>query len=281
MNPILVALASAAFAGAVAVAVTRAIEKWGGVVGGFLGTLPTTIIPAAIGMQATLPREESFADAMFVTPAGMILNAGFLFLWRLVPPRLPAWPLRVRLAAMTAMSLSAWLLGAVVLVSISTHLRALHVPMVYVGLGVTALLLVIGVLACLRDMPAPKGHRRVGLPVLVARGALAALAIGTTVGIAAIGGALAAGIASVFPAIFLTTMVSLWLAQGEAVPAGAVGPMMLGSSSVATYALIASQSLPAFGPVTGTLVAWALAAGSVTLPATLWLSRRRTRPSTR
>ena len=39
--------------------------------------------------------------------------------------------------------------------------------------------------------------------------------------------------------IFLTTMVSLWLSQGEAVPSGAVGPMMLGASSVAVYALLA------------------------------------------
>ena len=40
--------------------------------------------------------------------------------------------------------------------------------------------------------------------------------------------------ASVFPAIFLTTMVSIWLSQGEAVQSGA-NLMMLGSSSVALY----------------------------------------------
>ena len=43
-------LLSAVFAGLVAIAVTVAIERWGGVIGGILGTLPTTIIPAAIGM---------------------------------------------------------------------------------------------------------------------------------------------------------------------------------------------------------------------------------------
>ena len=43
-------LAAALFAGIVAVLVTVAVEKWGGIVGGILGTLPTTIVPATIGM---------------------------------------------------------------------------------------------------------------------------------------------------------------------------------------------------------------------------------------
>ena len=41
---------SAAIAGIVAILVTMAIEKWGGIIGGILGTLPTTIVPAAAGM---------------------------------------------------------------------------------------------------------------------------------------------------------------------------------------------------------------------------------------
>ena len=45
-------LLSAVFAGVVATAVTMAIEKWGGLVGGLLGTVPSTIVPAGIGMYA-------------------------------------------------------------------------------------------------------------------------------------------------------------------------------------------------------------------------------------
>jgi hypothetical protein len=281
LNPVLVALVSALFAGVVATAVTLAIEKWGGVVGGFLGTLPTTIVPAAIGVQMTLPSSEAFTDAMFITPAAMFINAGFLFFWRELPSRLPRWGLSTRLAAMTVLSLTAWLVGAVALVATTTWIRGMDWSMSAFGLGTTALLAAIGILACLRPLPAPKGHRRVGPGILVARGLLAAGAIAVTVWIAHTGGALAAGVASVFPAIFLTTMVSLWLSQGEAVPAGAAGPMMLGSTSVATYALVASQSLPALGPVLGSIVAWLAAASFVTLPATMWLSRRRRRQTLR
>ena len=60
-----------------------------------------------------------------------------------------------------------------------------------------------------------------------------------------------AGLASVFPAIFLTTMVALWLAQGADVPTGAAGPMMLGGSSVAMYSLIAPWALPEYGIYVG------------------------------
>lgn len=277
MNPILVVLASALFAGVVATAVTLAIEKWGGLVGGFLGTLPTTIVPAAIGVQLSLPSSEAFADAMFVAPAGMFLNAGFLYLWREVPPHLPRWTLRVRLVAMTAVSLLVWLMGAVSIVLATRWIRHWGWSMGAFAVAVTLLLAAIGIIACLRPLPAPKGLRSVGSGTLAARGLLAGCSIAVSVWIAQSGGAFAAGVASVFPAIFLTTMISLWLAQGEAVPAGAVGPMMLGSTSVAAYALFASQSLPALGPILGSIVAWMAAASLVTLPATAWLSRRRRR----
>ena len=40
---------SATFAGVVATLVTIAIEKFGGTLGGVLGTIPTTIVPASYG----------------------------------------------------------------------------------------------------------------------------------------------------------------------------------------------------------------------------------------
>ena len=81
------------------------------------------------------------------------------------------------------------------------------------------------------------------------------------------------GIASIFPAIYLTTMASLWLGQGEAVPAGAVGPMMLGSTSVGAFALLAIVCLPALGPWPGAAIAWLVSVGCVSLPGFVWLRR--------
>jgi hypothetical protein len=165
----------------------------------------------------------------------------------------------------------------VTIVTVTGWIRQSQGSMSAFAVGTTLLLAAIGIVACLRPLHAPKGLRSVGSGTLAARGLLAGCSIAVSVSIAQNGGAFAAGIASVFPAIFLTTMISLWLSQGEAVPAGAVGPMMLGSTSVAAYAIFASQSLPALGPFFGSIVAWIAAASLVTLPASAWLSRRRRR----
>ena len=79
------------------------------------------------------------------------------------------------------------------------------------------------------------------------RGLAAATAIGIAVQFASMGLPIIAGLASVFPAIFLTTMVALWVAQGADVPTGAAGPMMLGGSSVGMYSLIAPYAVPEYG----------------------------------
>ena len=42
------------FAGIVAILVTVSIEKFGGLIGGVLGTVPSTIIPAAAGVYLSL-----------------------------------------------------------------------------------------------------------------------------------------------------------------------------------------------------------------------------------
>lgn len=267
----------ALFAALVAVTVTVAIERLGGVVGGFLATLPTTIVPASLGFWASSPPEVA-RDALAAAPAGMLLNAGFLWLWRVLPPRMPAGPQAARLAGLVVLTLAAWGCGAVLLVSCTQALASVGVPSLAVGTCCTGVLLGAGVLACLTAVPAPRARRPAGLGALVARGLLAGTAIAVAVAVSRSGNGLLAGVASTFPAIFLTAMVSLGWSHGDAVPAGAVGPMMLGSTSVATYALGAAVVLPASGPALGVTLPWAVAALGVTLPATLWLRARQGRP---
>jgi hypothetical protein len=83
--------------------------------------------------------------------------------------------------------------------------------------------------------------------------------------------------ASVFPAIFLTSMVALWIAQGEDVPSGAVGPMMLGAMSVSFYALLATHTLPEYGVILGSAITWVASIGSISVPAAFWLRFRANR----
>ncbi len=212
---------------------------------------------------------------MYIMPTGMFLSAAFLSLWRIVPPWLPAgWSLGRRLVAMVTISLLAWVVAAAGLVFATQGLAGWGVPHAALGWGATGLIALFGVIACWRNPPAPRGRRRVSVPALLARGVPPGLAIAAALLLAPVAGPLVGGIMAVFPAIFLTAMVSLWLSQGEAVQGGAVGPMMLGSTAVATYAILAALTLPSFGLVLGSAAAWLGAALFATLPAWWWLGRR-------
>ena len=270
MHVLLPALAAAV----VAILATVAIERLGGRRGGVIGTLPTTIVPAALGFWWGAASVADFRDALYVVPAGMLVNALFLWCWRILPRRLPPWPLGARLVAMVVASMAAWAGMALLLLEATSTYRAAGLSMTLWGWAFFAASVALAVAACLRNGPAPAGVRAVGPITLLARGVLAAVAVGLAVALATIAGPIVAGIVSIFPAIFLTTMVGLWLAQGEAVPSGAVGPMMLGSTSVSGFALLAATLLPLAGPVFGTLAAWVGAVVLVTVPAWRFLEAR-------
>ena len=268
-------LVSALLAGLVATAVTVAIEKWGGLVGGLLGTVPSTIVPAGIGMYLA-GGEDALVVSMAVVPLGMLLNALFLGAWLV----LPRWfsnashPLLLTsigaLAVWFVLGMGVWFLLQNTVVGTLLTEQELAV----VGL---ALLSFIAVWFNRRPQPTPKGTNAVSKTVLFARGSMAAAAIGVSVWMAGLGFPLLAGLASVFPAIFLTSMVALWLAQGPTVPQGAAGPMMLGGASVAVYANIAMWSLPAYGVVVGSVVAWVGSVLGWSIPAFLVLRRVHTK----
>jgi hypothetical protein len=264
-------LISALAAGVVAILATVAIEKLGGRRGGVAGTLPTTIVPAAVGFWWAATTTVDFRDALYVVPAGMLVNALFLWSWRSVPQRLPGWSLQLRLFAMVAISIAAWAVMASLLLLATESYRDTRLPMALWGWGFFLVGVGFATAACLRNGPSPAGSRRVGPVALLARGLLAAAAIGLAVSLATVSGPVVAGIVSTFPAIFLTTMLALWISQGEAVPAGAVGPMMLGSTSVSAFALLAATLMPVAGPAAGAVLAWAGSVLLVTLPAWLFL----------
>ncbi len=268
---------SAAAAGLVAILATVAIEKLGGRRGGVIGTLPTTVVPAAVGFWWGAANVADFRDALYVVPAGMMVNALFLWSWRVLPVRLPDWTLRTRLLVMIALSMAAWGVMAFLLLQATEAYRGAALPMPVWGWGFFLAAVLFGTVACLRNGPAPAGTRHVGPVTLLARGVLAASAIGLAVALATVAGPVIAGIVSIFPAIFITTMVALWLSQGEAVPSGAVGPMMLGSTSVSAYALLAATLMPLTGAAVGASLAWIGSVLLVTLPAWRFLGRVRER----
>jgi len=265
-------LIPAVFAAFVAIAITWSIEYFGGKRGGLLGSLPSTIVPAAIGLAAASPSITEFQDALRITPAGMLINALFLLSWRELPPYLPPWRSGARLFMCTAASLLLWLVMASFSVWLFPAAKSFGISSASLSLFLFISSVVLGVVACIKNPPAPKVKARTGIMAIASRGLLAGVAIGVSIWLASHSGPFVAGIAAVFPAMFLTAMVTLWVAHGEHVGAGAVGPMMLGGTSVSAFALIATWSIPTLGVHWGSALAWCLAVMAITVPAWAWIN---------
>ena len=260
------------FAGLVAILVTVAIEKFGGLIGGVLGTIPSTIIPAAAGVYA-IDGEETLVASMSVVPLGMLINGMFLGVWIILPKYINNDSYKLPLT--TVISLCIW--GVLALISLIVARRVTDglVSEFILGFAGLIALAALAILFNLKGASAPKGVNKVPLFVLSVRGIAAGLAIAACLILAEIGLPFVAGLASAFPAIFLTSMVALWISQGPQVPQGAAAPMMLGGASVSVYALLAMWSLPSAGVIFGSLVAWFGAVGLWTIPAFLLLRKYR------
>jgi hypothetical protein len=269
----------ALFAGVVAILATVVVERLGGSLGGILSSIPTTIVPAAIGIWGRDPNPENFRRAMAFVPVGILLNAGYLVLWRVIPARVGRHTRRHLLGWTVALALGAWLLAATAVMWLHDVFRPTVPQALLVGSLAFAAGLALGVAANRVPHPAPRGHRRVGPVVLAVRGIAASVVIGIALVLARMGLPVASGIAAVFPVIFTTIMVATWLAQGAHVPTGAVGPMALGTLSVSAYALLATLLFPRMPLGLAAVVCWIGAVALVSLPAFAYLRRRSARSS--
>ena len=260
------------FAGLVAILVTVAIERFGGVIGGVLGTIPSTIVPAAAGVYL-IDGKESLISSM--------LNSSYwdankwIISWRMDGVSRFIKDERLRLPSTIAASLSAWAVLALTSLMIVRHITNGIISELALGLVGLFALACLAIFFNIQSIAAPKGINKVPLVILSIRGIAAGLAIAFCLFLAELELPFLAGLASAFPAIFLTSMVALWLSQGPQVPRGAAAPMMLGGASVSVYALIVMWSLPSFGIIYGSVIAWFGAVGLWTLPSCLVLKRYR------
>jgi hypothetical protein len=168
------------FAGGVAITATVLVERLGGSVGGIISTVPTTIVPAAIGIWWRRTNPDDFINAMAFVPIGTLMNAAYLVLWRVVPARVGrhVQGRSHMLAATLTVALGAWLAVAAVVMLLQRSFQP--TPMHALAVGGLACLagLVLGVFANRASHPAPRGRHPVRVSVLALRGVAAALAIG-------------------------------------------------------------------------------------------------------
>ena len=281
MHDVLAAAADVAvlalFAGIVAILATVAVERLGGVVGGVLSSIPTTIVPAAIGIYGRNSDVDEFRRAMAFVPIGILLNAGYLMLWRIVPARIGRRTRSHLLRTTLVMTLGAWMVIATAIVLAHNAFRPTVSQSLAIGLTAFVAGIALGIVANRTPHPAPKGTHRVGPAILALRGVAATLVIGFALVLARAKLPVASGLASVFPVIFTTIMVATWLAQGAHVPTGSVGPMALGTLSVSAFALLAAILFPVLPLGVAATLCWVLAVATVSLPAYAYLSWRRRR----
>lgn len=272
---------SAAFAFVVSIAATRAIELLGGQKGGLIAACPTTVVPAAFGfariaglaMVGPAPFDADvrfFLASTFTVPGGTLVSSLFLVVWRFAPPFIPTtWSFSTALGFMCFISLSTWFLVAGMLVGISQRLAN---PILF-GVACFCVQILAAVATTWTHVPAPRGSNPVSLKQMGLRGCLAGIAIFIAVLLSSAGGEVAA-IAAAFPAIFLSLQVSLWISQGMAVQGGAVGPVMLGVSSVGLYAMLFALAAPAIGILPSMILCWLGAVSLASFPSFAWLSWR-------
>tara|TARA_B100000767_G_scaffold18570_3_gene17006 strand:+ start:4092 stop:4922 length:831 start_codon:yes stop_codon:yes gene_type:complete len=263
---------SAIIAGLVAILVTLAIEKFGGLIGGVLGTIPSTIIPAAAGVYL-IDGEEGLLSSMSIVPLGMLVNGLFLGVWILLPRYISNF--KNPLLITTICSILTWATFAFIALKLADMSQSNDMSPAILGIIGLFCLIVVSIFFNLKTRPSPKGDNKVPLLILSIRGAAAAIAIGVALILAQIGQPLIAGLASAFPAIFLTSMVALWISQGITVPQGAAAPMMLGGASVAVYSLIVMWSIPSNGIIIGSIIAWVLSVSLWSIPAFVLLRKYR------
>lgn len=214
-----------------AIAFAYLIETFGGATGGIIASFPTTIIPAVyiILEDSTQPLQTRFDSTMASIIGMFCTNILFMPTWKYLPPYFPKqWSNGISVTVMTLVSLVIWFVSVVVVTLFQQWLSSFGVTMFVFCFALLLFTVCCGVALCWRLPPTPAGKNKVKWYVHLARGFVASLAIFASGVLSQSGSGVAAGAVSTFPAMFITTMVSVSLAQGADVSTGAIGPLLLG-----------------------------------------------------
>jgi hypothetical protein len=224
---------------------TVVTERMGTKVGAVVTTLPSSAV-VAFWFIALEQGADFASQTAIVIPAEMGINVVFLGIFVAMSGRGLPVALTSALGGWTALSailylsdigslLYSWVVFLALITGTTVWLRSSH---------------------RFSQRPGQVLHYTAG--ELAFRGLFAGLMISASVVGAAVGGALVAGILSVFPAIFTSTMVILFLRQGREF-SGAVGTIMVVSSTnVVVYTTVVHYAYPEMGIPWGTALALAI-----------------------
>ena len=217
-----------------AIAVALLIERLGGAVGSVIGTIPSTIIPASYIILTELSKtKEERASSMLACIYG-IFSTLILFMpiWKVLPPKLPKkWSNKQRVWTTSVISLLIWFGGALITAYLQELINSLGINMWLFSIVLILIILAVGTYLCWSLPPTPAGKNKVSLCTHFTRGLAASVAIFAGGVLSQMDVGVLSGVVTTFPAIFLTTMVSVSISQGADVSTGAIGPMIMGGIS--------------------------------------------------
>ncbi len=217
-------------------------EKYGTKTGGVIGTLPTTIVIAFLFIA--LDKGVQFAsESVLIVPAEMGLNLIFLLIFALLSQK--------NIAIALTGALLTW-------VTLTTILYFLDINSIVVSF---VIYLVSFILSFLILDKKKKITSQDTLPVhytllkLLSRGLIAGIVIAIAVSFSNIG-VMFSGIFSVFPAIFLSTMLISLREHGPKFTGALAKGMVYGSPSVVSYGMGIYYLYPLIGITMGTIGAF-------------------------
>ncbi len=228
----------------IVVMITVIAERYGTKVGGIIGTLPSTIVIAFIFIS--LNRGLIFASqSAVVVPAEMGINILFLFFFTMLVKR--------SLLIAACISLLLWFL-------MSFILYLTDLDNIYLSITVFGLLLFFSFVSLekfLKVKSAGSVKVKYTPRKIVLRGILAGVVITVSVLLSNVG-AVISGIFSVFPAIFLSTMLISAHEHGPEFVGGMAKAMIIGTLSTTSYAVAISFLYPMVDIIWGTIIAYSI-----------------------
>ncbi|MDA3867878.1 MAG: DUF3147 family protein [Salinivirgaceae bacterium] len=221
-------------------------EKLGSRIGGAIANLPSTILVSLV--YVSIVRSPQYAaEAALAAPMGMAINTVFLFVFVLLMKR-PLW-------IATLASLTVWCCLAFV----ASHFPDTGiVPLVVLYLSV----MIVSFLLLEHVFKVPSAEKR-AIPfrwwTIFMRALFAGSVVGSTVVISSFANSFWTGIFATFPAVMLSSMLILRLAQGPDFARAVGKTMVLASVNIIVFAGAVHFLYPLWGVLWGTVVAFLLA----------------------
>eukprot|EP01125_Pyxidicula_operculata_P021369 TRINITY_DN8192_c0_g1_i1.p1 TRINITY_DN8192_c0_g1~~TRINITY_DN8192_c0_g1_i1.p1 ORF type:complete len:325 (-),score=14.97 TRINITY_DN8192_c0_g1_i1:235-1209(-) len=274
-------LSSGLVSGLATLLASTSIERFGGVVGGIIGTVPTTIVVSAVGLSFLegLPKID---ETLNIVPSGMLLCLVVLVLWRTMPRILPrSLNTSARLIIMLLLSLTIWCgMAYGLIVVFETYQTSEYALIGSVSLG--CYFIIAALVVFIPDLPVSvKGEFPVTKLNYFVRFLLGFFTTASVI-LLAKWNPYAGGIAMSFPSVILTSMGSLWFSQSESVAVSSASPLILGSTTNSifglTFAYVAKYLIPLLGHHVGLAITvsatWFLCVYGFSLPMVILLRKK-------